>query len=104
MLVNTARFALLAIAVSVGLPVLAAESASAPTTQQVDLSPDRQRIHVPRNEAAIALIPAGFKFAQPGKFTVAVSGVAGPPLALLASMPPSLAAAIEAGSGPIFLP
>ncbi|WP_163021765.1 ABC transporter substrate-binding protein, partial [Pseudomonas viridiflava] len=41
--------------------------------------------HAPRNEAAIAQIPQGFKFAQPGKFTVAVSGTAGPPLALLAS-------------------
>ncbi|KPY40582.1 Periplasmic binding protein [Pseudomonas savastanoi pv. retacarpa] len=79
MLVNTARVALLTIAVSV------AQSAFASTAQPVDLSPDRQRIHVPRNEAAIAQIPAGFKFAQPGKFTVAVSGVAGPPLALLAN-------------------
>ncbi|RMM60870.1 Amino acid ABC transporter periplasmic amino acid-binding protein [Pseudomonas savastanoi pv. glycinea] len=79
MLVNTARVALLTIAVSV------AQSTFASTAQPVDLSPDRQRIHVPRNEAAIAQIPAGFKFAQPGKFTVAVSGVAGPPLALLAN-------------------
>ena len=77
MIISTARIALLTLAVST------AQSAFA--VQQVDLSPDRARIHVPRNEAAIAQIPPGFKFAQPGKFTVAVSGVAGPPLALLAS-------------------
>src|SRR5450830_1413911 len=85
MLVKTARMTLLALAVSLALPALAAESTSVPAVQKVDLSPDRQRIHAPRNEAAIAQIPPGFKFAQPGKFTVAVSGVAGPPLALLAN-------------------
>ena len=68
MFIATTRVALLALAVST------AQSAFA--VQQVDLSPDRVRIHVPRNEAAIAQIPPGFKFAQPGKFTVAVSGVA----------------------------
>ena len=77
MFINTARVALLALAVSTAQHAFA--------VQQVDLSPDRPRIHAPRNEAAIAQIPPGFKFAQPGKFTVAVSGVAGPPLALLAS-------------------
>lgn len=78
MFINTARVALLTLAVSAAHTAFAA-------TRPVDLSPDRARIHVPRNEAAIAQIPPGFKFAQPGKFTVAVSGVAGPPLALLAS-------------------
>ncbi|XMB50761.1 ABC transporter substrate-binding protein [Pseudomonas fluorescens] len=77
MFITTARVALLAIA--------GASAHSAFAVQQVDLSPDRPRIHAPRNDAAIAQIPPGFKFAQPGKFTVAVSGVAGPPLALLAS-------------------
>lgn len=71
MFISTARVALLALAVSTAQHAFA--------VQQVDLSPDRVRIHVPRNEAAIAQIPPGFKFAQPGKFTVAVSGVAGPP-------------------------
>ena len=66
MFISTARVALLALAVST------AQSAFA--VQQVDLSPDRVRIHVPRNEAAIAQIPPGFKFAQPGKFTVAFLG------------------------------
>ncbi|EGH47075.1 extracellular solute-binding protein, partial [Pseudomonas syringae pv. pisi str. 1704B] len=73
MFINSARVALLTLAVSVAHNTLAS------TAQPVDLSPDRPRIHVPRNEAAIAQIPAGFKFAQPGKFTVAVSGVAGTP-------------------------
>ncbi|MFP3334269.1 ABC transporter substrate-binding protein, partial [Pseudomonas sp. SIMBA_064] len=77
MLIHTARLALLTLAVGT--------AHSAYAVQQVDLSPDRVRIHAPRNEAAIAQIPPGFKFAQPGKFTVAVSGVAGPPLALLAN-------------------
>ena len=57
MFINTARVALLTLAVG------AAQSAFA--VQQVDFSPDRVRIHVPRNEAAIAQIPPGFKFAQP---------------------------------------
>ncbi|MBX8515406.1 ABC transporter substrate-binding protein [Pseudomonas cichorii] len=85
MLANTARLALLTIAIGLAQPVIAAESATPPTVQKVNLSPDQQRIRAPRNEAAIAQIPQGFKFAQPGKFTVGVSGTAGPPLALLAS-------------------
>ena len=84
MLINTARVALLALSVSVGVPVMASENANVPVAQRVDLSPDRQRIRAPRNETAIAQIPSGFKFAHTGKFTVAVSGVAGAPLALLA--------------------
>jgi len=78
----TRPFALLALAVGAAfaLPALAAE---APPV--FDLSPDRAHIDAPRNPAAIAQIPAGFKFAEPGKFTVAVAGASGPPLALLAS-------------------
>lgn len=78
MFINTTRVVLLTLAVS------AAQSAFA--VQQVDLSPDRVRIHAPRNEAAIAQIPPGFKFAQPGTFTVAVTVKgAAPPLAMLAN-------------------
>ena len=78
MLVNTVRVAALALAVSAGLPAFAAQE-DASGAPKFDLSPDQPRIHAPRNEAAIAQIPQGFKFAQPGKFTVAVSGTAGPP-------------------------
>jgi polar amino acid transport system substrate-binding protein len=45
-----------------------------------DLSPEQKgRIKAVSNSAAIAAIPAGFKFVTPGKFTVA-SAVGGPPL------------------------
>lgn len=83
-LINTTRIALLALAVSLAQQALAVESAADVKVVKFDLSADRERVHAPRNEAAIAQIPAGFKFAQPGKFTVAVSGTASPPLALLA--------------------
>lgn len=85
MLASTTRSAMLAIAVSMGLPLIATASAKAATVQPFDLSADRERIHVSRNETAIALIPAGYKFAQPGKFTVAVSTNASPPLAMMAN-------------------
>lgn len=85
-LTHTARIALLALAVSAAQPALAVtDNAAGVKVVKFDLSPNRERIHAPRNEAAIAQIPPGFKFAQPGKFTVAVSGTASPPLALLAS-------------------
>jgi polar amino acid transport system substrate-binding protein len=75
----------LAVGIAASLPLLAAESAAPSAVQTFNLSPDQQRVRTPRNDSAIAQIPAGFKFAQPGKFTVAVSGTASPPLALLAT-------------------
>ncbi|EIK95454.1 ABC transporter substrate-binding protein [Pseudomonas sp. M47T1] len=71
-------FALLALAAA--LPALAAE-----TPPAFNLSPQQAHIDAPRNPAAIAQIPPGFAFAEPGKFTVAIAGASGPPLALLAS-------------------
>ncbi|MPR07503.1 ABC transporter substrate-binding protein [Microvirga tunisiensis] len=50
-----------------------------------DLSPDQPgRIRAEKNPAAAAAIPKDFKFATPGKFTVAVSP-GGPPLATYAT-------------------
>ncbi|MBW6425789.1 ABC transporter substrate-binding protein [Rhizobium sp. XQZ8] len=50
-----------------------------------DLSPDQPgRIRAEKDPAAIAAIPKDFKFATPGKFTVAVS-VGGPPLSSYAT-------------------
>ncbi|WP_249673851.1 ABC transporter substrate-binding protein [Pseudomonas abieticivorans] len=71
------------------LALLLSASASgavlADTVKEFDLSPDQPPIVTPPNAAAIKQIPAGFKFAEPGTFTVAVSGTASPPLALLAT-------------------
>ncbi len=61
MLIKTARVTLLALAVSLGLPVLAAESSGVAAVQKVDLSPDRQRIRAPRNEAAHRANPPGLQ-------------------------------------------
>ncbi len=85
MLVNTTRITLLALAVSLGQLAVADPGPADVKVVKFDLSAERERIRAPRNEAAIAQIPAGFRFAQPGKFTVAVSGASNPPLALLAS-------------------
>ncbi|MEI2297202.1 ABC transporter substrate-binding protein [Ensifer sp. MJa1] len=50
-----------------------------------DLSPEQPgRAHAVRSEAAVAAIPADFKFVTPGKFTVGVSP-GGPPLATYAT-------------------
>jgi polar amino acid transport system substrate-binding protein len=50
-----------------------------------DLSPEQTgRIRAPKNDKAIAAIPAGYSFAASGKFTVAVSP-GGPPLATYAT-------------------
>jgi len=82
-----AAFSICAFALAVGssLPLLAAESVEPSVVQAFNLSPDQQRVRTPRNDAAIAQIPAGFKFAQPGKFTVAISGKASAPLSMLAT-------------------
>ncbi len=50
----------------------------------IDLQANRQPIHAEKNPAAIALIPANFHFAVPGKLTVAVAFENSPPLALFA--------------------
>ncbi|HEV7304679.1 ABC transporter substrate-binding protein [Ensifer sp.] len=72
-------------------PLLAATAAalllvgSAVADTGFDLSPEQPgRIHAVRNEAAVAAIPADFKFVTPGKFTVGVSP-GGPPLATYAT-------------------
>lgn len=50
-----------------------------------DLSPEQaNRLHVERDEKAVAAIPKGFKFVTPGVFTVAVAP-GGPPLATYAT-------------------
>lgn len=50
----------------------------------IDLQANREPIHTEKNPAAIALIPADFHFAVPGKLTVAVAFENSPPLALFA--------------------
>lgn len=58
---------------------------SALATDVFDLSPDQPgRIRVEKDPAAVATVPKDFKFATPGKFTVAVSP-GGPPLATYAT-------------------
>lgn len=74
--------AVLALAIS-AVTVLPAVAAEPPAV--FDLSPNRAHIEAPRNPAAIAQIPQGFRFVTPGKFTVAIAGASGPPLALLAT-------------------
>jgi polar amino acid transport system substrate-binding protein len=62
------------------LPVVAAE-----TDGGFDLSPEQPgKVHLKKNNAAIAAIPKDFKFVTPGKLTVAVSP-GGPPLATYAT-------------------
>ncbi|RNM23339.1 ABC transporter substrate-binding protein [Dickeya undicola] len=55
------------------------------TGGRIDLKANQQPIHAPKNPQAIAEIPAGFTFAEPGKLTVAVAALgSSPPLAFLA--------------------
>lgn len=51
----------------------------------IDLKANETRIHVAKNPRAIAKLPQGFHFVQPGKFTVAIAALNTPPLALFAS-------------------
>ncbi len=51
----------------------------------LDLKANEQPIAVQRNEAAIAKIPANYRFVEPGTLTVAISALNSPPLALVAS-------------------
>ncbi|CAI8895032.1 transporter substrate-binding domain-containing protein [Kosakonia quasisacchari] len=52
---------------------------------QLDLKANEQQITVQRNAAAIAKIPADYRFVEPGTLTVAISALNSPPLALVAS-------------------
>ncbi|MDR6099926.1 polar amino acid transport system substrate-binding protein [Agrobacterium larrymoorei] len=66
--------------------IVSATSGAAIAADDVfDLSPAQSgRIHVARDDAAIAAVPKDFKFVTSGKFTVAVSP-GGPPLATYAT-------------------
>ncbi len=55
-----------------------------PTSGRIDLQANQLPIHAPKNVQAIAGLPAGFAFAEPGTLTVAISNLSSPPLALLA--------------------
>ncbi|QCR38506.1 ABC transporter substrate-binding protein (plasmid) [Nissabacter sp. SGAir0207] len=50
----------------------------------IDVKANEVPINVPKNPAAVAQIPAGYHFAVPGKFTVAIAALNSPPLALFA--------------------
>lgn len=52
---------------------------------QIDLRANELPIVAKRDEAAIAKIPANYRFVEPGTLTVAISALNSPPLALLAS-------------------
>ncbi|UGS44206.1 transporter substrate-binding domain-containing protein [Kosakonia cowanii] len=52
---------------------------------QIYLRANEQLIVAKRDEAAIAKIPANYRFVEPGTLTVAISALNSPPLALLAS-------------------
>ncbi|PQZ50501.1 ABC transporter substrate-binding protein [Ochrobactrum sp. MYb15] len=65
--------------------LVSASSLPAFSEDDFDLSPEQTgRIHVQKDAAAIAAIPADFKFVTPGKLTVAVAP-GGPPLAAYAT-------------------
>ena len=51
----------------------------------IDLKANEQPLPVTVDQAAIAKIPQGYKFVEPGTLTVAISALNSPPLALLAS-------------------
>ncbi|WP_318367877.1 transporter substrate-binding domain-containing protein [Enterobacter sp.] len=55
------------------------------SAQGIDLAANETPLHTARDEAAIAKIPASFKFVEPGTLTVAISALNSPPLVLLAS-------------------
>jgi polar amino acid transport system substrate-binding protein len=77
------RIAVGALLVAGALSTLTFASAFAQAT--FDLGPEQVgRIRADRNENAIKAIPQGFKFVEPGKFTVAINP-GGPPLATYAT-------------------
>lgn len=70
---------------AIALALIVGPALSAYAEDDFDLSPEQSgRVHVQKNETAIAAIPADFKFVTPGKFTVAVAP-GGPPLAAYAT-------------------
>lgn len=48
--------------------------------QRVSLEANKQPINTPKNDRAVAQIPAGHHFVVPGSFTVAVAAQNSPPL------------------------
>ncbi len=68
-----------------GVLVLLLVSAGSYAQGTIDLAANEKPLHAARDEAAIAKLPADYRFAQPGTLTVAVSALNSPPLALLAS-------------------
>lgn len=50
----------------------------------VSLDANKTPIHTAKNAAAVAQLPPGYRFAVPGKFTVAIAGLNSPPLTLFA--------------------
>jgi len=59
--------------------------AGSATAGQIDLQANEKPLSAQRNEAAIAKIPANYRFVEPGTLTVAISALNSPPLALVAS-------------------
>src|SRR3712207_9541300 len=77
------RIAMRSLLAAGALSALTFTSAFAQAT--FDLGPEQAgRVRAERDENAIKAIPQGFKFAEPGKFTVAINP-GGPPLATYAT-------------------
>ncbi|MCL0533414.1 ABC transporter substrate-binding protein, partial [Klebsiella pneumoniae] len=55
----------------------------------LDLRANEQPLPVTRDPQAIAKIPPGYRFVEPGTLTVAISALNSPPLAPLASAHPT---------------
>ena len=64
---------------------LALGALSAGAQAEIDLRANEQPLPVTVDNAAIARIPASYRFVEPGTLTVAISALNSPPLALLAS-------------------
>lgn len=64
---------------------LALGALSAGALAKIDLRANEQPLPVTVDNAAIARIPASYRFVEPGTLTVAISALNSPPLALLAS-------------------
>ncbi|WP_434641322.1 transporter substrate-binding domain-containing protein [Klebsiella sp. I138] len=67
------------------LIALALGGISAGAQANIDLRANEQPLPVTADNAAIARIPANYRFVEPGTLTVAISALNSPPLALLAS-------------------
>lgn len=64
---------------------LALGTLSAGAQAEIDLRANEQPLPVTVDNAAIARIPASYRFVEPGTLTVAISALNSPPLALLAN-------------------